>query len=78
MRQALPAPTPQTLERYCTICGKRITDHKRIVRKSRFCTDNCWNVDRTEQRRLAAARSCRLCGREKGKRRAKVTAAASA
>ena len=51
------------MTRFCTKCGNRIADEKRVRRGSHYCSEGCRREARRENRTLLAQKRCRLCGR---------------
>ena len=62
-RRAPGAGKGKPVTRFCTKCGTKISDEKRIRRGSVYCSDGCRREARRENRTLLAQRRCRLCGR---------------
>lgn len=62
--------TMKTPVRYCTICKTPI-DHRRVMRASAYCSDDCRRLAKKEMRQLRAEKACRLCGRPPLKKKPK-------
>jgi len=51
------------LIRYCTKCGRQISDQGRIRHRSPYCTEICRREARRELREALDQGKCRPCGR---------------